>query len=117
MVSVSLMIVGLAVGFGTVAWGADAVVTLTSGGGLDFSPKKVVIRVGERVIWNNPTGDVHSVTSFATESGAQAAGGNPEINELIKPGAKFSHRFRTAGSYFYYCPIHQGMWGTVVVKN
>ncbi len=109
-----MVLFGIGIGTGTPVRAEDAMVTLKSGG-RDFSPKKVQIRVGERVTWKNPTNEVHSVTSFATDSVSQSGGENPEINKLVRPGERYSHRFSVAGSYFYYCPIHQGMWGTVVV--
>lgn len=110
--ALAFVVAGMAV---APAWAADAVVTLKSGK-LDFSPKKVVIRMGERVIWKNPSKEVHSVTSLGNEEEARTAGGKLEINKLVKPGEEYAYRFQVSGTYFYYCPIHQGMWGTVVVQ-
>jgi plastocyanin len=32
------------------------------------------------------------------------------------PGSDYSHSFKEPGVYGYFCAIHMGMWGTIVVE-
>ncbi len=74
-----------------------------------FSPKTLTVKAGTTVTWKNDDQFAHEVTSAAGDPGAafdlgQQAG-----------GATVHHTFTTAGTYHYYCNIHNYMTGTIVV--
>ena len=70
-----------------------------------FRPKDVTISVGDSVTWTNDgkVEEGHTVTGNGFDSG------------VLKPGAVYTHRFATAGTFDYVCTIHPNMRGTVTV--
>lgn len=71
-----------------------------------FTPILITIKVGETVTWINQDSVKHTVTS---ETGS-------ELNSnLFGKDETYSHQFKTAGTYEYYCVPHPSMKGTVVV--
>ncbi|HLJ73887.1 MAG TPA: plastocyanin/azurin family copper-binding protein [Thermoanaerobaculia bacterium] len=86
-----------------------AVVNVTVGPGLSFSPNPVGINVGDSVQWNW-VGAAHSSTSSASstlevwDSGVQTTG-------------SFSHTFTHSGTFGYFCTLHGiAMSGSVQVS-
>ena len=71
-----------------------------------FNPGEVSLAVGATVTWVNA--DAVSHTSTSDSSGWNSGS--------IAPGRRFSATFPTAGTFPYYCSIHPGMVGTVVVR-
>lgn len=76
--------------------------------GTCFVPTVLYVQAGETVTWTNPDVEPHSVT------GANAAWGDYLAYGF---GESVSHEFETAGAYSYYCFIHPGMVGTIVVED
>lgn len=77
--------------------------------GVCFSPAIVQIGAGETVTWvNDHSKAPHSVTGASTSWGS--------FDELA-PGKSWSHQFTTQGTYPYYCFLHPGMVGAVVVGD
>lgn len=70
-----------------------------------FTPNSLTVPVGTTVTWTNKDAVTHTVTSTTGlfDSGNLAS------------GSKYSYTFPTAGTYPYYCIIHAGMTGTIVV--
>ncbi len=79
-----------------------------------FMPAIVTISAGETVRW------VNNDTRRPSHDFASLPGPNPENRELkvveLKPGEVFEHTFERPGEYIYFCYIHKGMIGKVVVK-
>lgn len=73
-----------------------------------FSPEIVHIRPGDIVTWTNEGLLPHTVT------GQNASWG--DFSEL-GDGDSVSHRFDVTGVYPYYCLLHPGMVGAVVVSD
>lgn len=73
---------------------------------LQYSPKTLTVTVGTTVTWKNTDSVQHSVTS---NTGVFDSG-------LFSPGGTFTYTFNTAGTYPYYCTIHAGMVGTIIVQ-
>lgn len=71
-----------------------------------FSPDTLRIKTGTTVTWMNNDGMTHTVTSNTSlfDSGNLAA------------GLSFQYTFNAAGTFTYYCVIHAGMRGVVVVN-
>lgn len=74
-----------------------------------FSPASVTINAGDTVVWNWGGGIPHTVTS---------SGGFPSDPAGTKTEGSYSFTFTAAGTYDYYCVIHEaaGMTGRVVVQ-
>jgi len=75
-----------------------------------FTPATVNIGQGDTVIWTNTGALRHSTTS--------GTGGIPDgiwNSGIMDPTATFSHAFPNIGSFPYFCSLHLGMTGTVVV--
>jgi plastocyanin len=71
-----------------------------------FSPKKVTIKKGDRVVWKWRDGGItHNVTSSRFKGSGNRSSGSYGVT------------FRGAGTYSYRCTLHPGMNGTVVVTR
>ena len=76
-----------------------------------FSPPTRTVSVNTTVTWTNKDGAAHTVTS-----GTPGVPNGDFNSGNMAPGATFSHQFTAAGSYPYYCGIHQSMTGTITVQ-
>jgi len=89
-----------------------------------FHPGQLLIAPGTTVTWVNEDDIAHTVTSGrpGDDLGATGDAADPPEpdgvfdGELEGPGATFSFTFQRPGTYTYYCDIHRGMHGTVVVR-
>lgn len=89
-----------------VASGSEPVVHLV---GACFTPTIVHVKEGTTVTWTtDPSGVPHTVT------GANASWGS---SGDVLPGTSFSQPFAAEGVYPYYCMLHPGMVGAVVVGD
>ncbi|MFN8160164.1 MAG: cupredoxin domain-containing protein [Solirubrobacterales bacterium] len=73
-----------------------------------YNPKTVTIDAGETVKWTNNDKDVpegHTVTGDGFDSG------------VLDPGQTYSREFARSGTYDYFCTLHPGMKGKVVVRK
>jgi plastocyanin len=79
---------------------------------ISFQPSTITIKVGTTVTWTNDDPVAHTVTSGTR--------GNPSglfDSGNVGPGQTFSFTFNEPGTYDYYCKIHSGMDGVVVVEK
>ena len=87
------------------AWAFVGTIDITQGN--SFSPKTIEIEIGDKVLWRNRSDVKHTVTADSGEFdytfGAQ--------------GAQEERRFNEAKTYAYHCEFHDGMKGTVVVRD
>jgi plastocyanin len=96
----------------------NATVNVGQGGGFVFMDQQsgnstTTIRAGGTVNWVWVSG-THSTTS-GTCSGGCSADGNWDSG--INSGGSFQRTFPTAGTFPYFCRVHQSMMtGTVVVQ-
>jgi plastocyanin len=86
----------------------------SSGGGvaikmqnIQFAPKDVTVKVGQKVTWTNDDNTDHNVTA---ESGADFK------SKDFGNGATFSFTPDKAGTIKYVCTIHPGMTATLTVQ-
>ena len=75
---------------------------------LEFTPRTVHARVGERVLWTNEDTSPHNVTYV---SGPKFSSSRP----VIPRKGTFSIRLTRPGAIHYYCSIHPWMKATIVV--
>jgi plastocyanin len=74
---------------------------------LSFQPATLEVAAGTTVVWTNDDPVVHTVTA---RDGSFNSG-------VLKPGAEFSQVFETPGTYPYFCAIHPGQAGSIVVSG
>jgi plastocyanin len=84
------------------------VLTITRGGVSRFNPKIVKIKVGTVVTWKNSTAVFHTVTSRIR---------GWSFKKSLRRHGTVSFTFRKPGTYAYYCIVHPGMAGTIVVHR
>jgi plastocyanin len=82
-----------------------------------FSPHVTTIQAGDRVTWSNHDNVEHFLTSAGpTAKPVARTVEDLEFHQLLAPENSYSHVFTAPGTYAYYCAIHLGMSGTVVVE-
>lgn len=82
-----------------------------------FSPHVTTIQEGDRVTWSNHDNVEHFLTSAGpTARPVARTVEDLEFHQLLAPESSYSHVFTAPGTYDYYCAIHLGMSGTVVVE-
>ena len=77
----------------------------TVNGTYAFSPAKLTIHVGTKVVWINSTPAPHTITGK----------GHWTINKQLPTGQSVSVTFTKTGTYHYYCAIHPYMVATITV--
>ena len=75
--------------------------------GFAYDPATVEVGTGDTVTWTNDDDVPHTVDA----RGGEFSSGN------LDPGDDFTFTFDTAGSYDYFCAIHDFMAGTVTVDG
>lgn len=82
-----------------------------------FSPQVTTIHAGDRVTWSNRDNVEHFLTSSGpTARPVARTVEDLEFHHLLEPENDYSHAFTSPGTYPYFCAIHLGMSGTVVVE-
>ena len=74
-----------------------------------FVPATIAVPAGTTVVWTNEdydSGEWHDVIS---EDGSI-------FSDVFGPGQFVAFTFFTPGVYNYYCDLHHGMFGTVIVE-
>jgi plastocyanin len=85
-----------------------------------FTPNPLNVNVGDTVTWTNKDTTTHTVTSGTGPNDPNKGkefDSSPNLNPIIVPNAKFSHTFETAGEFPYFCALHTGMVGTIIVSE
>lgn len=65
----------------------------------EWNPFTRTIHKGDKVVWKNPTADLHDMTSYGE-------GNNWNKDASLPPGAQTSKRFNQRGTYKYFCTKH-----------
>jgi plastocyanin len=82
-----------------------------------FAPQVMTVHVGDRVTWSNHDSTEHFLTSSGPMTRSVATQvGDLEFHQRMIPGSDYSHTFKAPGVYGYFCAIHMGMWGSIVVE-
>ncbi len=83
-----------------------------------YNPNPIEVSVGQTVLWTNDDFSFHTVTSG--EMGETIAArafdsGLAGPTALTSTGKTYEFTFESAGEYPYYCILHPGMVGKVIV--
>ncbi len=82
-------------------------------GGDKFNPAMLNIKVGETVKWINEDDRTHVIASIP----GQGTNDKELFVPSIAPSKSWSHTFKKAGEYPYFCYIHYVMMGVVIVEG
>lgn len=86
---------------------------------LSFEPETLTVKAGTTVTWKAGDGVGHTVTTgtFTVGGDGLRTQENPdgEIDKPLTRGKDVTFTFDEPGTYTYYCSIHKGMSGDVVV--
>jgi plastocyanin len=94
---------------------AEALCSITMYGSA-FIPDTLKVKPGATVVWTSEDSIPHTVTSGNFMDGADSFFDSGS-SSLIARGEKFEHRFETAGSFDYFCQLHPGMTGSIIVTG
>lgn len=94
---------------------------------LRFEPEHLLIKIGDRVRWENVGEMPHTATDDLEQNPVAKShpeyallpdGAEPWASPLLQPGEHFEHTFTVAGSYRYFCIPHvlSGMRGSIAVE-
>ena len=85
-----------------------------------YYPNPVEVNVDQTVVWTNEDFSFHTVTSgdvSDTNSVRLFDSGLAGPGALSSTGKTFEYTFKSAGEYPYYCILHPGMVGKVIVTE
>jgi plastocyanin len=74
-----------------------------------FRPARLTIAAGTTVIWSNDEDDPDNAHNVISRDYRWAS------SDFL-PGERYQHTFPTAGDYRYFCDLHGGMVGRVIVE-
>jgi plastocyanin len=74
-----------------------------------FSPARVVVSRGTRIVWTNADSDPHTVTSDKPSGRLSSA--------ALDTGGRYAAVVTRAGTITYHCTIHPYMHGVVTVQS
>jgi len=78
-----------------------------------FQPDDLSVAVGTTVTWTNTDAFAHTAT--ATDGSFDSD--NLDTDDATPAPPSYSYTFQTAGTFTYYCNIHNYMTGTVTVTG
>lgn len=88
---------------------------------LSFVPATLTVKAGTTVTWAGTDSLVHTVTTgtFVLGSDGLRTSEHPDglINMPLSQGKNVTFTFTKPGTYLYYCSIHKGMHGQIVVTR
>ncbi|MGH2587901.1 MAG: cupredoxin domain-containing protein [Dehalococcoidia bacterium] len=84
----------------------EAVVSMQ---GNRYVPEEIAVAAGATVTWVNDDYESGEWHDAIDEAGAF-------FFDSVPPGEAFSFTFDVPGTYVYYCDLHEGMFGRVIVQ-
>lgn len=88
---------------------------------LAFSPATARVKAGQTVTWVGGDNITHVLVQGTYDVGADGLRSEEKDDgafqlKLTRKGQQVSHTYTTPGTFTYFCSIHRGMNGTVVVS-
>jgi len=74
-----------------------------------YVPEEIAVAAGTTVTWVNEDYESGEWHDAIAEAGAF-------FFDSVPPGDAFSFTFHVPGDYVYYCDLHEGMFGRVIVQ-
>lgn len=112
--SLAALVAGVALLAGCASTGASAPASPAEASvqmqGFAFAPKTLSIAKGTKVTWTNKDATTHTVTGGTPPS----KDGKFDLN--VPAGATATFTFNDAGTFAYFCTIHNSMTATIEVK-
>jgi plastocyanin len=109
---VSVLAVGCATTISRGPMPGGTAITITQS--FSFDPERLSVDRGMTVTWTNLDTREHTTTHTVTSGTPGDPSGT--FDQRIEGGKTFTFTFADAGTFEYFCSIHQSMRGTVVVK-
>jgi plastocyanin len=79
--------------------------------GFAFAPQTLEVKAGAKVTWTNKDTAAHTATS-----GKPGTKDGKWEGQLAASSGTFSFTFAQAGTFEYFCAIHNRMTGSIVVR-
>lgn len=89
------------------AWSQTVSASAISINNFAFKPQTLTVKAGTTVTWTNKDGTQHGI---ASSNNAFAR------SKALNPNDSYSFAFTAPGTYQYFCFIHPGMTGTIIVE-
>ena len=89
------------------AWAQPVSASAVSIDNFAFKPQTLTVKAGTTVTWTNKDGTQHGI---ASSNNAFAR------SKALNPNDSYSFAFTAPGTYQYFCFIHPGMTGTIIVE-
>jgi plastocyanin len=84
--------------------------TIAAKGLYAFQPKTKTVKVGTKVVWQNPSDAPHTVTFDKNKA-------HIKYDMTLNQKKSISFTFTKPGTYTYYCTLHPYMHGKIVVTK
>lgn len=84
-----------------------------------YNPNPIEVNVGQTILWTNDDFSFHTVTSGTAgdpDYGSIFDSGLAGPTAMASTGKTYEYKFEFAGEYPYYCILHPGMVGKVIVN-
>ena len=78
-----------------------------------YTPNVIEISAGETITFDNVDGNQHTITSV--KPGTIEHDGKFD-SSLLQPGETYDLTLNEKGTYDYYCALHTGMQGKIIVS-
>ncbi len=78
-----------------------------------YLPNQIGVSAGQTIVFDNVDGNQHTITSV--KSGTTEYDGKFDSG-LLQSGEKYELTLNEKGTYDYYCALHPGMQGTIIVS-
>ena len=109
---------GLLAGVLSEAWAGGVTVVTIHEGTLRFEPEEITIHPGDRVRWVNEDDQTHFLAGSVSTERLQTLTRQSDlfVFKTLDPGKSYEKKLDLPpGTYYYYCGIHNKMWGIIHV--
>ena len=102
--------------------GGDPTVVIEKGI-LAFNPQEVTIKKGGEIHWKNEDEQTHFLTGSKTserlsdELEVKTTQEDLLLFKALDPGEAYEKSFTDVGTFYYFCGIHNKMWGKITVEE
>jgi plastocyanin len=86
---------------------------------LAFSPQEVSIKKGHTIRWINQDIQQHFLTGSKSTERSESMTTQEDLLlfKSLDPGETYEKAISDVGTFYYYCGIHNQMWGKITVEE